>query len=63
MPAQVFPGGRDEPDDEASDLVRLLRQFGIRALVLAAVAGLAGFSMVALAFAVAGFSLLFARVR
>ncbi|HEY3482867.1 MAG TPA: hypothetical protein VGL02_28615 [Streptomyces sp.] len=49
--------------NETSDLVRLLRHFAVRALVLAGFAALVGFTTVALALAVAGFSMLFVRVR
>ncbi|MFI5592089.1 hypothetical protein ACIA5G_44070 [Amycolatopsis sp. NPDC051758] len=50
-------------DSEATDLTRLLRLFGVRALVLAAVTALVGFTTVAMALALAGFGLLFAPVR
>lgn len=48
---------------EATDLVRLLRQFGIRALVLAFVSCLTGLTTVALCLTVAGLALLYAPVR
>jgi hypothetical protein len=52
-----------EPDCPATDLVRLLRHFGVRALVLAFVSCLAGLTTVALCLTVAGLVLLYAPVR
>lgn len=48
---------------EVTDLVRLLRQFGIRALVLAFVSCLTGLTTVALCLTIAGLALLYAPVR
>ena len=53
---------RSMADTETTDLIRLLRQFGVRALVLAAVAAVAGFTTVTMALALAGCGLLFAPV-
>ncbi|MEV6900419.1 hypothetical protein [Amycolatopsis sp. NPDC051372] len=50
-------------DTETMDLVRLLRRFGVRALALAAVAALVGYTTVAMALALVGFGLLFARPK
>lgn len=50
-------------DTETTDLVRLLRRFGVRALALAAVAGLVGYPTVAMALGLVGCALLFARPR
>jgi hypothetical protein len=47
----------------ATDLVRLLRHFGVRALALAFVSCLAGLTTVALGLTVAGLVLLYAPVR
>jgi len=52
-----------EPEYPATDLVRLLRQFGIRALVLAFVSCLTGLTTVALCLTIAGLALLYAPVR
>jgi hypothetical protein len=52
-----------ETDTGRTDLVRLMRHFGVRALVLAGIAAVAGFTTVALALAVAGFTLVYAPVR
>ena len=54
MPAEELP---------ATDLVRLLRHFGVRALVLGVVSCLVGMTTVALCLAVAGLVLLYAPVR
>lgn len=51
-----------DADPETTDLVRLLRLFGLRALVLTAVAALVGFTTVALALGLVGCGLLFAPV-
>ncbi|MCR6487511.1 hypothetical protein M8542_32260 [Amycolatopsis sp. OK19-0408] len=48
---------------ETPDLVRLLRHFAARVLALAGFSALVGFTTVALALAVAGFAMLFFRVR
>ncbi|MEU8633055.1 hypothetical protein AB0C38_12860 [Amycolatopsis sp. NPDC048633] len=47
-------------DTETFDRIRLQRQFGIRALVLAAFAALGGFLVVAVALGLVGGGLLFA---
>jgi hypothetical protein len=52
-----------EPDRPVTDLVRLMRHFGVRALVLAFVSCLAGLTTVALCLTVAGLVLLYAPVR
>jgi hypothetical protein len=49
-------------DTETTDLIRLLRLFGVRALALTAVAALVGFTTVALALGLAACALLFAPV-
>lgn len=54
VPAEELP---------ATDLVRLLRHFGVRALVLGVVSCLVGMTTVALCLAVAGLVLLYAPVR
>lgn len=50
-------------DTETTDLVRLLRRFGVRALALAAVTALVGYPTVAMVLGLVGCGLLFARPR
>ena len=59
-PSEGTSGPAEEP---ATDLVRLLRHFGVRALVLAFVSCLVGMTTVALCLTVAGLVLLYAPVR
>ncbi|GAA3573113.1 hypothetical protein GCM10022222_66760 [Amycolatopsis ultiminotia] len=47
-------------DAPPSDLIRLLRRFGVRVFALAFVAGITGLTMLALALALAGFALVLA---
>ena len=50
-------------DTEATDLVRLLRRFGVQSLALAAVAVLVGYTTVGMALALVGCGFLFAPVK
>ena len=50
-------------DTEISDLLRLLRRFGVQSLALAAVAVLVGYTTVGMALALVGCGFLFAPVK
>lgn len=66
LPPEATSGpaeGPGTPECVTTDGVRLLRHFGVRALVLALVSCLTGMTTVALCLTVAGLVLLYAPVR